>query len=427
MTKACMRVERVLLAACPLIMFVVGFAHMTALENIALGWLGVGTLAAACSLARPPAYRWPLVLPIFCWGAWSLASVSWSALPHESMHAWLDEVLYPLVSFLGFWLVGTQLERPQRIVAVHWVACVLVAVTSIIYWGKLQPPTADTFLLHYYNRVGHTSTIAVFAMPLFTGLMIERRWRWMGVSGVLLALFIGLATLNRFFWPAACVTLAIALFPLYRRHMVLAAVTLAIIGAAAIGTLELSSRMRYAHAPPPNTPHAITIDGEHIPMPSFLTGIRDSMSADTRPRLWAFYGHAGEPHAWTGVGFGKSLPGQAYKSQIPPSLLAAEPQALTHAHNLFMNTWLETGIIGVVLELALLGALVVRFWRVRHAVPWVSAAGIALVGGMVAKNFTDDFMWQTTALAFWCFAGLLLGRGERLAGRVPPPKPRAGP
>jgi O-antigen ligase len=92
-----------------------------------------------------------------------------------------------------------------------------------------------------------------------------------------------------------------------------------------------------------------------------------------------------------------------------------------------MNTWLETGIIGVVLELALLGALVVRFWRVRHAVPWVSAAGIALVGGMVAKNFTDDFMWQTTALAFWCFAGLLLGRGERLAGRVPPPRLRAGP
>ena len=310
----------------------------------------------------------------------------------------------------------------------HWVACVLVAVTSIIYWGKLQPPTADTFLLHYYNRVGHTSTIAVFAMPLFTGLMIERRWRWMGVSGVLLALFIGLATLNRFFWPAACVTLAIALFPLYRRHMVLAAVTLAIIGAAAIGTLELSSRMRYAHAPPPNTPHAITIDGEHIPMPSFLTGIRDSMSADTRPSgsgpstAMRASRTRGRASASASRCRGRRTSRRFRRACSPPSRRRS-----THAHNLFMNTWLETGIIGVVLELALLGALVVRFWRVRHAVPWVSAAGIALVGGMVAKNFTDDFMWQTTALAFWCFAGLLLGRGERLAGRVPPPKLRAGP
>ena len=56
MTKTCMRVERVLLAACPLIMFVVGFAHMTALENIALGWLGVLT----APMAAP--YLWAVLL-----------------------------------------------------------------------------------------------------------------------------------------------------------------------------------------------------------------------------------------------------------------------------------------------------------------------------------------------------------------------------
>jgi hypothetical protein len=39
---------------------------------------------------------------------------------------------------------------------------------------------------------------------------------------------------------------------------------------------------------------------------------------------------------------------------------------------------------------------------------------VALVVGMLAKNSTDDFMWRTTALAFGSFAGLLLGRGERL-------------
>jgi hypothetical protein len=38
---------------------------------------------------------------------------------------------------------------------------------------------------------------------------------------------------------------------------------------------------------------------------------------------------------------------------------------------------------------------------------------------MVAKNSTDDFMWQTTALAFWCFSGFLMGQGEKLAGMIP--------
>jgi hypothetical protein len=37
---------------------------------------------------------------------------------------------------------------------------------------------------------------------------------------------------------------------------------------------------------------------------------------------------------------------------------------------------------------------------------------------MLVKNSTDDLMWQTTALAFWSFAGLLLGRGERLCASL---------
>jgi O-antigen ligase len=420
MTKTCMQVERVLWVACPAIMFISMFAHMTAIENMALGLIGIGTIAAACNSERPSPLSWPLLWPILAWGAWGLLSVAWSPYPRESVHSWLDEVLYPLVSFLGFWLVGTRTERPERIVMFNWIACLLLAGGSLLYWGQLQPPTPPVFLLHYYNRVGHTSTLAVFSITLFTGFMLTRRWRLFGWSGVALAMLIGFASLNRFFGPAACVTLVVALYPLYRRHLLLAAVTLAVIAAAALGTLEFSARMRLGHAMPAPVAREVNVGGDHVYMPEFLAGLGDTMSSDSRPRLWAFYGRAGEPHTWTGVGFGKPLPGRVFEKEIPPSLLEKEPQALTHAHNLFLNTWLETGIVGLVLEVALLLALAARFWRLRRGLPWLSAAGVALVVGMVAKNSTDDFMWQTTALAFWCFAGLLLGRGERLAGRVAP-------
>jgi hypothetical protein len=212
MTKMCVKVERVLWVACPVIMFVAMFAHMTALENMALGLVGIGTLAAAFSPDRPSPLRWPLLWPIAAWAAWALISVSWSPFPRDSMHAWLDEVLYPLVSFLAFWLVGTRIERPQRMVLINWVACLLLAAGSVYYWGRLQPPTDPVdVLLHYYNRVGHTSTLAIFSMTLFTGLLMDRHWRLFGLSGIVLALVIGLATLNRFFWPAAGVTLVLRL------------------------------------------------------------------------------------------------------------------------------------------------------------------------------------------------------------------------
>lgn len=422
MTHTAARVERVLWVACPVILFVVMFGHMTALVFNALALMALGVAAAACSAGRPSLWRWPLVLPIAGWAGWSLASVAWSMYPMVSLHAWCDEVLYPLVSFWGFWLFGTQLRRPASVVLVNWFACLALAAISALYWGHLQPPTANTFPLHFYNRVGHTSTLAVFAMPLFAGFMLRPRWRVIGASGIALCLFIGLATLNRFFWPAAAVTLLIALFPLYRRRLLLAMLVVAVIGAAGVGTLEFSSRLRTGGTVPAATqPRDLAIDGHQVYVPGSLSAIGDTVSADTRPKLWAFYVGEAERHKWVGVGFGKPLPGIVYRGEMPASLLAVEPQALTHAHNLFINTWLQTGFIGVVLQTVLLLCLAGRFWRLRRVDPWLCAAGVALVAGMIAKNTTDDFMWQTTMLAFWAFAGLLLGCAEQAgaAGEAP--------
>ncbi len=413
MSNTAARIERVLWIACPVLLFVVMFGHMTAIVFQALALLAIGTLAAAWSAHRAGRLHWPLALPIAAWAAWSLASVAWSAAPSTSLHAWLDEVLYPLVAFWGFWVLGTKTQRPEGFVFVTWIACALLALTSVIYWGRLQPPTADTFLLHFYNRVGHTSTLALFAMTLFTGLMLRSRWRAVGAGGVVLCLFVGLATLNRFFWPAAAATLLIALYPLYRRHMVLAAVAVAVIAVAGLGSLELSSRMRLGEAIALPAQADFHIGNHQIYVPRALAGIDDTVSSDTRPKLWAFYRSAGAQHTWIGIGFGKPLPGIAYRTQIPAALLKLEPLALTHAHNLFLNTWLQTGVIGLTLQAVLLLCVVERFWRLRRVDPWLCAAGVALVVGMITKNITDDFMWQTTMLAFWSFAGLMLGCGER--------------
>jgi O-antigen ligase len=420
------RIERVLWIGCPVLMFAVMFGRLPAFVNNGMGLVGIALVAAALSSERPALPRWPLFAPIVAWAAWSLASVGWSVSPHESLHAWLDEIVYPLLSFWGFWLFGTRERHPERYTLAVWIACVLLAAISVHYWGQLQPPTLDTFPLRFYARVGHTSTLALFATTLFCAFMVAKPrwlWRWVGVVGVVLGLFIGLATLNRFFWPVAGLTLLVALYPLYRRHMLLAAVAVAVLGVGAVATLELSAQMRLKNsAPALAASRDVSVGGMEVYVPHGFTALGDTLSSDTRPKLWAFYEEVGARHAWLGVGFGKPLPGIAYRNEIPPSLLEAEPQALTHAHNLFLNTWLQTGWIGLVLEALLLLALASCFWRMRRDAPWIAAGGLALVVGMVAKNSVDDFMWQTTILAFWSFAGLLLGYGERVAG-----VPRAQP
>src|SRR5262249_17919464 len=122
MSFAAARVERALWIACPILLFVVMFAHMTAVVYVALGLLAIGTLAAAGSAWRRPEasgtrvatrMKWPLALPIAAWAAWTLASIGWSFAPSVTLHAWFDEVFYPLVAFWAFWLLGTKSARPE--------------------------------------------------------------------------------------------------------------------------------------------------------------------------------------------------------------------------------------------------------------------------------------------------------------------------
>lgn len=421
---------RLLWLACPLMAFAVMFGHMNGPVNIGLAFTGFAVLAAAWA-ERRELTRWPLVVPAGLWAAWSLGAVAWSAYPALSWHAWLDEVCYPLIVFWGAWLFATRTGRAAWAAYACWLACALLALISALYWGQLQPPTPVTFPLRFYARVGHTSTLALFAAALFIGLMPRGRSRIAAVIGVMFCLFIGLASLNRFFWPAAAVTFFIAAFPLYRRRpRVAIAVLVALLAVGALlavyggmlrfGAAEPVAMVAPQHAPQPAAlPAAQTASQPELAMPQSFVAFDDAVRADTRPKLWAFYAHEALRRAWIGIGFGKPLPGIALRRDMPPALIALEPAAPTHAHNLFLNTWLQTGLIGVIVQSALLVSLAWRFFRLRDADEWVAAAGVALVVGMLTKNFTDDFMWKATMLAFWAFAGLLLGTGERAAHAAP--------
>jgi len=141
-----------------------------------------------------------------------------------------------------------------------------------------------------------------------------------------------------------------------------------------------------------------------------VSGVNRAMSSDARPRIWEFYGSQVAKHPWIGIGFGKPLPSLAYGRLVPDDLFKLDGNVRTHAHNLFLNTLLQVGIVGLILQLAVFGGLANQFFAVRRLYPQLYRAGIALILGMLAKNLTDDFMWQSTMLMFWSYCGWLLGQ-----------------
>jgi O-antigen ligase len=156
---------------------------------------------------------------------------------------------------------------------------------------------------------------------------------------------------------------------------------------------------------------------------AMIDRLQELVATDPRPRIWSTWTQRALERPWLGVGFGKQLPRIYHQPRHPGDPVLADIQMGMHAHNLFLNTVLQTGIVGLLLLLWLLGTLFTRFYRVRLESPIPAWAGIALLAAMLVKNFTDDFMRDAVAMYFWSLAGWLLACAERETGSPPSPCP----
>jgi O-antigen ligase len=162
-----------------------------------------------------------------------------------------------------------------------------------------------------------------------------------------------------------------------------------------------------------------------------VADLAESFGRDPRPAMWRGWAEHVTERPWVGIGFGKAVPGEYLQARHPDLPAPGGMIYWDHAHNLFLNTLMQTGAIGVLLLLWLFGALAWRFAQARSTRPAQAWAGLALVVALLVKNATDDFMRDSVALCFWALAGYLLARAhaarEPDAAQIRPPARSPGP
>ena len=119
---------------------------------------------------------------------------------------------------------------------------------------------------------------------------------------------------------------------------------------------------------------------------------------------------------WTGFGLGRAIIGDEMRQALHDPLMS-------HAHNVFMSQWLQTGLPGLGLFVALLaalaGAYAAAYRSSDDARASVGVIGLALVAGFVVKNLTDDFLFGANAKEFWALNTMLLAFDAQLCRRPP--------
>ena len=152
-------------------------------------------------------------------------------------------------------------------------------------------------------------------------------------------------------------------------------------------------------------------------MVQHLNAFRDPRGNAVRMQGWREWSAIADDALLHGHGLGKKIIREVRGDRLSEGLVRLDPNFQSHGHNFFLNVVLQTGLLGLGALCVLFGCLLRAAYNARDPARLrVSAALGTLVIVMLAKNFTDDFMDQAVVIAFWIYAGMLLGRLRATAG-----------
>lgn len=405
-------------------MLVLPLGHLTGLRNT----LAVVTLILTLAITGLPPWReLPARRALLLFIAWATLSSLWSADPGLTWSKLRTDLFIPVWAYGAAFTWARSSRNRKSILGGLAAGMILLALISMIALLPLSGfdrfiPEARFASLErpipiWYPGVGDASSYAILCIgPFLSWVACKSRWRAKTSLLIAIATLTAIAvSMNR----NALVVLpfAVATFFIVRawiqassrelqpgvskpRNSLKATIAVLVVCALLIAPLlmETVSRERLASS------------GQ--PVPPWGNATLTMVSHDPRPRMWQEYLHLGMSHPWVGVGFGRTVPGVAYHTREDPILTQADPNAFSHAHNIFINLWLQLGLVGVILYLAVFIGVV--SWGTRHArttrfAALAFAGVVTLLLAALLRDLTDDFLIFAMGTVFWVSLGMLLG------------------
>ncbi len=291
---------------------------------------------------------------------------------------------------LGVFLAFLPQERlllpggPEAGVNANQLAGILVFFAPVVLalgYGRVRAVWDRSLLLRLLSWVGLSLS---FTLTLGVLLLTQSRSGWIGgIAGILALFFLsGLAMERRWLSLSVLGSLIVIL----------------------LGGTFLLVRMDPAHIVGLwETPGGVTTD---------LVG---TLSLSGRMEIWSRAFYAIQDFAFTGCGLGTF---REVVWVLYPLFTISPEFDIAHAHNIFLQVAVDTGIPGLVAYLALLGIAGYAGWRAARLRPEFRPLALGLLAGLVALHtygLTDALApGSKPAIVFWWALGLLAAM-ERMA------------
>jgi len=337
--------------------------------------------------------RCRLVLAVTGWVA---LSVLWSDAAGVTLHR---SLALALTTLLGL-LIAARYERDEILDLVSWVlaavlvASVVVAVLRPAYGIDHLRGGAWRGLFSTKNELGRVATLTAVFWLLLALARPRRAVSWAVFTTALVA--IDRSQSRTSLIVVLALAALIAALPALRARGELA------VASASFLAIVLGS-VTYWLLEHPGRALAVVNASET------LTG---------RTAIWSAVWRMIKSHFWFGYGYGGFWRGLGGPSAIVWAEVGSTPP---HAHNGFLDTWLDVGAIGVVLVAVSLGTTFVLAWlAMRRSESLAQAWPLVFVVFLLLFNLTESALVVRNSL-FWIVYVAAAGSlaAERVSSRVP--------
>jgi O-antigen ligase len=242
-----------------------------------------------------------------------------------------------------------------------------------------------------------------------TLLLLGGRWRWLAPLGLLAVLIAMLLVQSRAPVAAALVAITFMLFLLRKWRILFTSLSIVLASGVYLGLTQPEIAQRYAMAMSPQTytQAFVTQDFQLGDGFSGRTPIWFGLLEITKQRTWTGYGFGWKKLGPVAVEGGYVARWAAQKNDIFAAEQAryfSQNPSTVNPHNLYLQLYFESGLVGLISYLLL---LLILFVQAAH-IAWRGNAFNRLIGAMVFAYLIDHVI-------LGMFNGLLIGLGPSLA------------
>ena len=382
-----------------LFLFSIPLSFITSIREITLGsavffWVMIMVLNKRALFQRTP-LDWPLL----AWVGVAFLSLVWAVNPRYSFYEITGEILKGLVVYyLVYFNLNQEDHFKQVYLALIFGNILMVSFDLLDFYaqgGSLYAFTIRARSLHSgYGSFG-TYLITIFPFLLigsFSPLLKKFRWVLWGL--ILLNLFCIYITFGRAMWLAVAIEVAVLGFVFKWKRIVLV---------LALGLLVFFLFV----------PRTVWFHGERLPSTEGAVSQPMGGTGGDLVDVWKLSFAFLQEKPFQGIGFGRYSFSEAF-----PDFRARHQPLLWHAHNTFLNVFLQTGLQGLLIFLWLvIRILFVLYRRFKEGISsWPGMTALAtgiMVIGFFSRNLFDDFYVDDNALLFWFLVGTALSGTAR--------------